>query len=319
VSDNSLRRDGLLRRVWPFALALLVAFASLPFVTISSSALVAAAGALAVAIVVCIVVVPWERLPPRLAALPPLAVVAVAFLLRQATGALRNPVDYEALLMLPVLWLAVYGSRGEMLTAVGLGGLSFALSIALQPLAGGAWVKAAIWPTVTALVGVRVHALVQEISRLSQTDHLTGIANRARWDAELAREAARSDRSGAPLTVALIDLDHFKRINDELGHAAGDHLLKAAASAWQPALRLTDLIARYGGDEFGLLLPDTDVHAAREVIERMRCATSDAVSFSAGIAQRRTGEPTEELAARADEALYAAKRAGRGRVNTAAG
>jgi diguanylate cyclase (GGDEF)-like protein len=227
-------------------------------------------------------------------------------------------VDYEALLMLPVLWLAVYGSRSEMLTAVGLGGLSFVVSIAIEPTGGGAWVKAAIWPTVTALVGIRVHALVQEISRLSQTDHLTGIANRARWDVELAREAARSERSGAPLSLALIDIDHFKRTNDEFGHGAGDQLLKAAAAAWQPALRLTDLIARYGGDEFGLLLPETELHAAREVIDRMRRATSDAISFSAGIAQLRRGETAEELAARADKALYAAKREGRGRVNAAA-
>jgi diguanylate cyclase (GGDEF)-like protein len=201
---------------------------------------------------------------------------------------------------------------------VGVVVLCLVFSLALPPTGGGAWVKAAIWPTVTALVGIRVHALVQEISRLSQTDHLTGIANRARWDVELAREAARSERSGAPLSLALIDIDHFKRTNDEFGHGAGDQLLKAAAAAWQPALRLTDLIARYGGDEFGLLLPETELHAAREVIDRMRRATSDAISFSAGIAQLRRGETAEELAARADKALYAAKREGRGRVNAAA-
>jgi diguanylate cyclase (GGDEF)-like protein len=318
VSGGSpLRREGLLRRGWPFALALLVAFASLPFVTISNSALVAAAGALAAAIAAFTVVVPWERLPQRAAALPPLAVVAVAFLLRHGTGGLSNPVDYEALLMLPVLWLALYGSRSEMLTAVALGGVSFAVSIAIQPAGGGAWVKAAIWPTVTALVGVRVHTLVHEINRLSQTDHLTGIANRARWDAELAREVARSERSGAPLTVALIDIDRFKQVNDQQGHGAGDLLLKTAASSWQPALRLTDLIARYGGDEFGLLLPDSDLDAAREVIDRMRGATSDSISFSAGIAQHHGGEPTQELMARADAALYGAKRGGRARVNAA--
>ena len=143
--------------------------------------------------------------------LPPLALVVVAFLLRQGTGGLGDPVDYEALLLLPVLWFALYGSRSEMLTAVALGGLSFALSLAIQPAGGGAWVKAVIWPTVTALVGVRVHALVHEIGRLSQTDHLTGIPNRARWDIELAREAARSERAGTSLTVGLIDMTSSSR------------------------------------------------------------------------------------------------------------
>ena len=319
MRDGSpLDRRGLLRRAWPFALALLVAFASLPFVTISDGGLVMAAGGLAVAVGVSVLSAPWAHLPVRLAVLPPLALVAVAFLLRQGTGGLSNPVDYEALLLLPVLWLALYGSRGEMLTAVALGGLSFAVSIAIQPAGGGAWAKAAIWPTVTALVGARVQSLVGEIHRLSLTDHLTDVGNRARWDIELAREVARSERSGAPLTIALIDLDHFKLINDERGHRAGDELLQTAASAWQRALRVTDLIARYGGDEFGLLLPGSDLDAAREVIDRMRSSTTGSISFSTGIAQRRGGEQTHELLARADAALYAAKHAGRGRIHAAA-
>jgi diguanylate cyclase (GGDEF)-like protein len=319
VSHGSpLLRHGLLRRVWPFALALLVAFASLPFVAISNSGLVVAAAALAVVIAIAALGVPWERVPASLAALPPLAVIAVAFLLRHGTGGLHNPVDYEALLMLPVLWLALYGSRTEMLIAVALGGLSFAVSIAIQPAGNGAWLKAAIWPTVTALVGARVQTLVGEVRRLSQTDHLTGVANRAQWDNELARETARAERSRLPLSVALIDIDHFKLINDEHGHRAGDDLLQTAASAWRKVLRVTDLIARYGGDEFGLLLLDTDLDAAREVIDRMRRSTTGSISFSAGIAQRRAGEPTHELLARADAALYAAKRAGRGRVHAGA-
>lgn len=316
---SPLRRQDLLRRTWPFALALLLAFASLPFVTITDPGLVACAGALAGGVAVFVVAVPWERLPRSVDALPALTVIALAFLLRQGTGGLSNPVDYEALLMLPVLWLALYGSRTEMLTAVALGGLSFAVSIAIQPAGGGAWVKAAIWPTVTALVGVRVHSLVGEIHRISLTDHLTGIANRARWDIELEREAARSERNGAPLTVVLIDLDHFKLINDERGHDAGDQMLQNAPRAWQRVLRLSDVIARYGGDEFGLLLPDTDLDSAGEVIDRMRRATTDLTSFSAGIAQRRRGEQAHELVTRADAALYASKRQGRGRGNAAAG
>jgi hypothetical protein len=177
VSGGSpIRREGLLRRGWPFALALLVAFASLPFVTISDSALVAAAGALAAAIAACTVIVPWERLPPRAAALPPLAVVAVAFLLRHGTGGLSNPVDYEALLMLPVLWLALYGSRSEILTAVALGGVSFAARIDRAPSLNADGHEQALDSTLKC----GAHDLLDAVGALSAGQALPGSALRRR-------------------------------------------------------------------------------------------------------------------------------------------
>jgi diguanylate cyclase (GGDEF)-like protein len=315
-SDHPLRRSGLGRRTWPFATALGLGFASLPFARIVDHVLVAGAAALVTVLVLAVALVPWERLPRSLATIPPAAVVLLVFLLREGTGGLRDPVDYEALLLLPVLWLALYGSSLELVLAISLAAATFAGSFALSG-AGrseGEWIKAALWPAVAALVGLRVQALVREVTRLSVVDPLTGVANRARWNEEFARESARVRRSGGQLAVALVDLDHFKRLNDEDGHAAGDRLLRASAEAWAAALRTGDLIARYGGEEFALLLPQTSLEDALRVVERIRAATPAPVTCSVGVAAFDKSEGPGELLARADAALYRAKRGGRNRV-----
>jgi Diguanylate cyclase, GGDEF domain/CHASE domain len=102
----------------------------------------------------------------------------------------------------------------------------------------------------------QVGALYREVRRLARTDSLTGVPNRRAWDEELPRELARAARSGQPVCVALLDLDHFKQYNDRHGHQAGDRFLKEAAAAWQAVVRRTDVVARYGGEEFAILLPD---------------------------------------------------------------
>jgi diguanylate cyclase (GGDEF)-like protein len=247
--------------------------------------------------------------------LPPAVVVLVVFLLREGTGGLREPVDYEALLLLPVLWLALYGSPLALLLAITVAA-TFVGSLILSGAGGseGEWIKAALWPAVAALVGLRVQALVREVTRLSRVDPLTGVANRARWNEEFAREAARVRRSGGDLAVALVDLDHFKHLNDEAGHAAGDRVLCASAEAWAGALRTGDLIARYGGEEFALLLPQTPLKEALPVAERIRGATPAPVTCSIGVAAFEQSEGSGELLARADAALYRAKRDGRNRI-----
>ncbi|HEV2920860.1 MAG TPA: GGDEF domain-containing protein [Actinomycetota bacterium] len=142
---------------------------------------------------------------------------------------------------------------------------------------------------VSVLLGVllwllaQVGALYHEVGRLARTDALTGVANRRAWDDELPLELARSARSGQPLCVALLDLDHFKAYNDRHGHQAGDRLLKATAAAWQDRLRKTDLLARYGGEEFAVLLPDCGLDGAMEIAERLRTAPSEC-TCSIGVA-----------------------------------
>jgi diguanylate cyclase (GGDEF)-like protein len=155
-------------------------------------------------------------------------------------------------------------------------------------------------------------ALYREVGRLARTDSLTGVANRRAWDEELPRELARAARSGEPLCLALLDLDHFKDYNDRHGHQAGDRLLKASAAAWQGKLRKTDLLARYGGEEFAVLLPDCGLDNAMEISERLRTAQPE-VTCSIGVAAWDRREPAAELVDRADRALYAAKASGRDR------
>ena len=145
----------------------------------------------------------------------------------------------------------------------------------------------------------------------ARTDPLTGIANRRCLDQELARELAWARRHGAPLCAAIIDLDDLKRFNDEHGHLAGDRLLVSAVSAWQEAIRPSDLIARVGGDEFMLLMPDCSPESGLAVLARVRAATPEGASCSAGLAVWNDLEGPLELFERADAALYAAKRDGR--------
>jgi diguanylate cyclase (GGDEF)-like protein len=131
-------------------------------------------------------------------------------------------------------------------------------------------------------------------------------------------ELERARRSGSPLCVAMLDLDHFKLYNDHNGHQAGDRILKEVAAAWRSAVRTTDLLARYGGEEFGLLLPACTLDDAIDVIKRMRVATPDEVTCSIGLANWDFRESAADLVRRADEALYDAKAAGRDRFVTAA-
>ncbi len=314
---HPLTRDGLARRVWPFALAVLVAFVSLPFSDVRHPGLVIAAAVVVVAIALGVAIAPVERLPRRLAIAPAVALVVVAFLLREATGGLSNPVDYEVLLMLAVFWVALHGNRAELVIVVLVSAGTFVASVAIAGGGGGDWTKAVLWPTVAAIVGLHTQALVRQVTIQSRSDRLTGLANRARWEEELPRELARARRSAQPLSVALLDIDHFKRVNDVHGHAAGDRVLRDAASAWSAQLRATDLLARYGGEEFALLLHDTDVGEARHVVERIRASMPAGVTCSAGLTALREDDSAGSLVARADEALYAAKRAGRDRSASA--
>jgi len=147
----------------------------------------------------------------------------------------------------------------------------------------------------------------------ARSDALTGLANRRVWRERLALELARALRTGSPLSLAIFDLDHFKAYNDKFGHQAGDVILQQTASAWQGQIRETDLLARLGGEEFALLLPDTTLDGGQLIGERLLTAVPEGITASAGLALWR-GEDGTLLYRRADEALYAAKEAGRNRL-----
>ncbi|WP_238382880.1 GGDEF domain-containing protein [Cognatilysobacter segetis] len=163
---------------------------------------------------------------------------------------------------------------------------------------------------------------LEEVERLAVSDELTGLPNRRSMQTLLDRSIALSARGVAPFCVAILDIDHFKTVNDELGHAAGDAVLREVGRLGHAELRATDVLGRWGGEEFLLVMPGS-IDAATAALARIREAVtagaypSRRITLSAGIAVHRPGEDADALLARADRALYAAKRAGRDRVAAA--
>ncbi len=161
------------------------------------------------------------------------------------------------------------------------------------------------------------HALLRRLETLALTDQLTGLPNRRAWEETLARELARAARDGLPVCIAVLDLDGFKRYNDDLGHLAGDRLLAQAADAWRTELRGGDVLARYGGDEFAALIPGRALDTAMVVVERLRRAAPAGCTCSAGVAMWDGAESATDLFGRADAALYVAKHSGRNQLAAA--
>jgi diguanylate cyclase (GGDEF)-like protein len=171
----------------------------------------------------------------------------------------------------------------------------------------------------------RLEISEQAVRQLSLTDALTGVGNRRRLDEELVTEADRAGRLQGPLSLMILDIDHFKRVNDIYGHETGDRILKETGELLVKLVRRTDIATRMGGEEFVILLPATDLATAAACAERFRvamelrdCGLAAPVTASFGVACLQPGETGASLLARADAALYAAKQAGRNRVAAAA-
>lgn len=174
----------------------------------------------------------------------------------------------------------------------------------------------------------RLQRLLDEERARASQDSLTGIWNRGAFDKRLGEEVSRARRSGRPLSLMFLDVDHFKRLNDTYGHQAGDRVLVSVAKLIGGGLRAHDFLARYGGEEFVVLMPDTGAAPALQVAERVREAIATAsfrfqgqpvgVTLSAGVSDLLEGEEAETLLERADKALYRAKHDGRNRCVSAA-
>ncbi|MFC4056807.1 GGDEF domain-containing protein [Planomonospora corallina] len=201
-------------------------------------------------------------------------------------------------------------------------------TLAAQLLAGfplSAWpvtiTSALLFVLVVARMGDLLHRLQEQarmLDEVARTDTLTGLPNRRTLDAQLAREYESAERDGTPLSLAILDLDHFKQFNDTRGHQAGDLLLAGAATAWSLTLGGRDMLARYGGEEFVLVMPGRGPDGAERLLAMLRAATPEGQTFSAGLALWDGRERPSDLLHRADLALYAAKGAGRDRVVRAA-
>jgi diguanylate cyclase (GGDEF)-like protein len=188
------------------------------------------------------------------------------------------------------------------------------VAVVIIAASAGAWVakpSGFLMPWVVLVVSVLALTEAQgrlagHLRRAADTDPLTGVANRRAWEAEAARNLARAQRSGEPLSFAIIDLDGFKEVNDRDGHGAGDDLLRDLTASWSGRLREADLLGRYGGDEFVLCLPATDEDGARELLAQLD-ATHE-FPWSVGIATARSGDSLASVLTRADAHLYRRKR-----------
>ncbi len=174
------------------------------------------------------------------------------------------------------------------------------------------------------LLSFAVVTRTQELLRLSTRDPLTGLHNRGYFHDRVAIEVSRATRTGQPLAIAMIDVDHFKLFNDRHGHAAGDLVLNAMAAVLRRSFRTTDVVSRYGGEEFVVAMPDTDLAGAARKLETVRASIESlppqvsgggSVTISAGVAAFPTdGTREEDLLAVADARLFEAKGAGRNRI-----
>jgi diguanylate cyclase (GGDEF)-like protein len=173
--------------------------------------------------------------------------------------------------------------------------------------------------------GKRLNQELNRVTTLSLTDELTRLPNRRAFTKRLQDEISRTSRYGSSLVLALIDLDHFKSINDNFGHFAGDEILRYYSHNILTAFRQNDLVARYGGEEFAVVFPNTSIEGAYKALLKVLKRANESFmvfeqqnihlpSFSSGLVIYKSGESLESFVARADDALYSAKNAGRNQI-----
>lgn len=229
---------------------------------------------------------------------------------RELAAVIRQEAAFDSI---PIVFLSAEDDTATQQRVMGIGGDDF-LTKSIRP------------EHLISAVGNRARRF-RALRATMLRDSLTGLLNHTAMKERLSSEIARMRRSGRPLTVCLLDLDHFKRVNDTYGHPAGDRVLRATAHLLRQRLRVSDVIGRYGGEEFAIALPDTPIDQARLVIDGIRTAFADMThkhedggfraTFSAGIAAFPQAGDAAALTEAADKALYRAKHAGRNRVTLA--
>ncbi|HYH79576.1 MAG TPA: GGDEF domain-containing protein [Longimicrobium sp.] len=324
------------------AVALLAALAGIGFVEVTRGEWVATVATTAAATGVCWLLLhaapaAWKGWDPHFVFVPSLAVAAILAELIWAAPEIRTLV----LVVWPVVLIFLAGYIDfvavALLSALMGGGYLAAVHLARPPgLRSDAEAIVAAVFFITMLFAAVVLARIRrqrlnlaatraELARLVSTDPLTGLPNRRHFQAVLEGEWARTRRYGTCFTLALLDLDHFKRVNDCFGHPAGDAVLHEIAVLMREQLRATDSVARIGGEEFGIVLAQTEPQTAVMVVERLRAALAAhrfhavpnearLLTASIGLAASAGSEPLAALMRRADAALYEAKALGRDQV-----
>jgi diguanylate cyclase (GGDEF)-like protein len=276
-------------------------------------------------VVVALLLLAGPRLPrAALGALGPLGVLLIAASLSGVNGAGDGAVLY----IWPVLWCAFFFGRRGAIGIVLCVALAHAVTLLVLPAASsypGRWLDVVVPVTVVAAVVLAlVRANDELLARLAaeaRADALTGLLNRRGFDERAELELTRARREGNPLAVAIFDIDHFKSVNDAWGHDAGDQVLMRIGSLLAERSRDIDLAARFGGEEFVVLMPGADAADAAAFAQRVRTALAadrrtalPPVRLSAGVDAAVAPASVEELLHGADSALYNAKRRGRDRT-----
>ncbi len=322
--EDPLCRDALFRRVGSLVGAVVLGFTAMatrqPNLSSDDSFTLVCAAIVVVATVAATVLVPWHRFPNAVHLIPPFLYL---FVIHQAQLVGDASSSYAQLAVLPILWVAVYGSRRELAATILGSGVVLGWPLLYPPIGtttADDWMRLFSMLAVGGSIGWLVCRFFTQLRHqtgrlrvLAGTDPLTGCANRRAWDEELEAALIRAERDGHPLSVALVDVDDFKGFNDRNGHQAGDRLLKEVVAAWQGILRVADVLARIGGDEFAILLPGCNIGMAARIAERLRSAVPVA-QCSVGVVVWNGVETAEQLLARADAGLYDAKERGRGQV-----
>ncbi len=263
-----------------------------------------------------------RRLPRRaLALLGPLGAAMIAYVLDRTQGAGDGAVLY----FWPVMWTSYfYGRRGAIGIVMWVA-IIHGIVLASMPFGTGnadRWIDVVVALATTAAVihylGAREQRLVEELQSQASTDTITGLLNRRGFEERVPRELALAARNAWEITLITFDIDRFKDVNDQWGHRIGDTILADFGRTLRTHARATDLAARIGGEEFVVLLPDTDTDTAFEIAERIRTAFTNAsrtdgpvVTVSAGVASATAPRELERLLQEGDYALYTAKRTGR--------
>jgi diguanylate cyclase (GGDEF)-like protein len=332
ATDGPLVGEETRNRVLPFAITAVVSFAvSVPAATWYRPALAIAVAAIGAVTVVASLVLPWRRVARSVQLTLPFAFLAATLLLMVATRQdVHSP--FVSLLVLPLMWLALYESRLAVLAAAGLagGGLGLVQATAASNAPSTGLQSILVLVVCCAGMGITLHSLVADarslaaalrehqfaLEYLSLHDPLTNLSNR-RGFAEKTRIAhTRAVAEDRPFSLLYIDLDHFKQLNDTLGHDAGDQLLREVAARMRRLVRAGDTVARLGGDEFAVLAEGSDpaqaVNLANRIDTALRrpylAAPNRSVSASVGVAHSADvgGDPQAALSA-ADRSMFKRK------------
>ena len=277
------------------------------------------------ALVVATALIGWGHLLPRYARE---LFAPVGTLLIGVAIAINVSGEGALLYMWPAVFAAYFSSRAVLLAGlVWIGAVHGTVVWFVQdrPYAFDEFfdtiTSAAVVTGVVVVLRERNAALVARLRHEARSDALTGLLNRRAFHERLDAELARSRRTGEPLSLAILDADHFKDVNDRCGHAAGDALLASLADVLRTAARRTDDVARIGGEEFAAVLGGSTLEGGEEFAARVHAALAAAgeITVSIGVAEAQPGCNADDLLRRADDALYCAKRAGRNRTAVAAG